>query len=211
MKTQRYTRGVKKGDLFYHDFLTIDCEKKTVLYVKEKDTGDEKTVGFRPVSSTCFLKTLKKYQDNGYSVTEKDGAEDRCRKEEIVSALDLHTVVSAYADLCKLRPEPYSYFSLSRIENAIDMYLDEGMSFFDLRFWCQLFTLSVEESFSYPLTFQNAFQLAVLKKLNEYMMDGRHLADESVVKEHMRNAMPEIYSLREKYYKMLGLKTKIGN
>lgn len=206
MRQLKYTRKVRKGDLCYHDFLTIDRDKKTILFVKEVDSGDEKPVSFKLKSSPAFLKSIKKYLEIGYHLIEKDGAEDRCKKEEILNALDLHTVVSTYADLCKTRPEPYTYFSLARIENAINCYIEEGMSFFDLRFWCQLFTFSVEESFDYPLTFQNAFQFAVVKKLNEYMMEGRHMGDDISVREHLRKVMPEIYAIREKYYKMLGLK-----
>lgn len=206
MREFRYTRNVKKGDLFYHDFLTVDHERKTILYVKEVDSGDEKNINFQLKSSSSFLKIIKKYQDIGYQLIEKDGAGYRCKKEEVINALDLHTVVSGYADLCKIRPEPYTYFSLTRIENAINCYIDDGMSFFDLRFWCQLFTYSVEESFDYPLTFQNVFQLAVVKKLNEYMLEGRHMADDTNVKEHLRKVVPEIYAIREKYYRMLGLK-----
>lgn len=210
MNELKYYRNVKKGDLFYRDLLTISLDSKTVLYARDVDTGDIRPAGFHFKSCGEFIKIYKKYIDDGFTLIEKDGIQYRCSKEEICNALDLHTVVSTYADLCKLRPEHSNYFSLTRIENAINSYLNGGMSFFDLKFWAQLFSLAVEESFEYPLTFQNAFQLAVIKKLDEYLMDGKHLVDENKVREHLSNAMPEIYALREKYYKMLGLQTKAG-
>ena len=37
------------------------------------------------------------------------------------------------------------------------------------------------------------------------MITGKRMVDDEEIKEDIRKVMPEIYSMRDKYYKMIGL------
>ena len=205
MNTLRYARKVTKGDLLYHDYLLIDKIEKKVIYIKEEETGKQSLLNYKKKTASSFTKIIEKYKEKGFELIEKDGADDRIRQADVIQGIDLHVDVSTYADYCKVRPERGSYFSFEKIQRAVDYYLDDEISFFKLRYWCQFFALAVEESFSYPLTSQNTFQYAVIKCLSDHMITGKRMVDDEEIKEDIRKVMPEIYSMRDKYYKMIGL------
>ena len=201
----KYTRKVIKGDLLYHDYLLVDKIQKKMIYTKEEETGKQSLFNYKNKSASSFTKIIQKYKEKGFELTEKDGADDRIREADVIQGIDLHVDVSTYADYCKVRPERGKYFSFERIQRAVDYFLDDKISFFKLRYWFQFYAFAVEESFSYPLSQQNTFQFAVIKCLGEHMITGKKMVDDEEIKDDVRKIMPEIYSMRDKYYKMIGL------
>lgn len=207
---KRYYSKVLLGDNVYYDFLIIDEKNMKSTYVQECEYSDDLFLGCHRLRRKQFLKKLTKIEDGTYELERKDGAKDRVRKADVENALDLHCGLSTYPDLCKVRPEKGEYFLDSRIEKAVFYFLDDRISFFQLQYWANLFSMAVMESFNFPPSASDAYQFAVVKSIGDHLLLCKQESSDEEIKEVVKKILPEIASLKEKYLKLVGFRKMKG-
>lgn len=210
-KVSTYYRKVKKGDLYYIDLMTVDSDKKTVSYVKEKLPDETFGMAKKCFSNYRFNHMKKSLENKNYEFTYTDGADDRVGVFQVKAALDGNVGASTTADLIKIRPYRSDYFSISRIEKECNFYLNELCSYFQFRYWCDYFCFVVQESFSYPLTAENKYQLAVVKSIEEHTLQGNNLVNPEDKKIEVRIMLDQIHLIEKKYEKKIMKMEKKAN
>lgn len=202
MNIKKYYRKVLRGDFVYSDHLILDLDKKQMRKIVECNYDKDKLLTYQKVSRRKFTSLIEKYILKGFVLKTEDGAIDRLRKEEVLPALDLKVDLSTYADYCKVRvTKDKDYFSIARIQHAIDLFYQDEIPFFELLYWSEFFASAVMESLSYPLTKEDAYRYAVIKVLQDHMLLGREFTDDSQMKETIDQIMPSIDLLTRKYQK----------